>query len=108
MKNTLWYLGFLSALSLLYFVEGKAAFLGFLGFIPYFFLYKLNDERLEENLGRAARNAFMFSMLFGAGAIVCIYLTDSVWLMAPAFPVLFGGNLLVCLLSLLYYDRKGG
>ena len=105
MKNILWYLGFLSAVSLLYFVEGKTAFLLFLSFIPYFATYNISDERLEINLGRATRNAFMYTILFGVATIVYIYLTHSIELFAPAFVVLFGGCLMVCLFSLLYYDK---
>ncbi len=104
-KNILWYLGFLSLLSLLYFVEEKTAFLWFLAFIPYFGTYKANDERLELNFGRATRNAFMYTIIFGVGTVVYIYITHKTELFAPAFVVLFGGSLLVCLLSLFYYDK---
>ncbi len=107
MKNTLWYLGFLSVVSLLYFVEGKTAFLWFLCFLPYFATYNMSDERIEMNFGRATRNAFMYTMFLGVATIVYIYLTQSTELFAPAFVFLFGGSLLVCLLSLLYYDRTG-
>lgn len=108
MKNILWYLGFLSAVSLLYFVEGDAVFLFFLSFIPYFAIYNLSDERLETIVGRATRNAFMYTIFFGIGAIVYIYLThNNTELFAPAFVFLFGGNLIVCLLSVFYYDRAG-
>ncbi|MBK5191190.1 MAG: DUF3796 domain-containing protein [Methanosarcinales archaeon] len=107
MKNVLWYLGFLSLLSLLYFVEGKTAFLWFLSFIPYFATYNASDERIEVNTGRATRNAFAYTIFFGVATIVYIYLTNSIELFAPAFVVLFGGALLVCILSLLYYDKTG-
>ena len=107
MKNILWYLGFLSTLSVLYFVEGNTVFLLFLSFIPYFATYDVNDERLEVNLGKATRNAFAYTISFGVATIVYIYLTQNIELFAPAFVVLFGGSLIVCLLSLLYYDRTG-
>ena len=107
MKNTLWYLGFLSVVSLLFFVEGKTAFLWFLSFLPYFATYNINDERLDVNLGRATRNAFAYTIIFGACTIVYVYLTQSTELFAPAFVVLFGGALLVCILSLFLYDRTG-
>ena len=105
MKNILWYLGFLSLLSLLYFVEGKVGFLGFLGFVPYFSVYKMSDERLEINFGKATKNAFMFTIFFGVATIVYIYLAQSIELFAPAFVILFGGSLLTCLFSLFYYDK---
>jgi len=107
MKNTLWYLGFLSVVSLLYFVEGKTAFLWFLCFLPYFATYNMSDERVEANTGRATRNAFAYTIFFGVATIVYIYLTQSTELFAPAFVILFGGALIVCILSLLYYDRTG-
>ncbi|MCP3682863.1 MAG: DUF3796 domain-containing protein [bacterium] len=105
MKNILWYLGFLSLLSLLYFVEGKIGFLGFLGFVPYFATYKITDERLEINLGKATKNAFAYTIFFGVATVVYIYITHSIELFAPAFVVLFGGCLIVCLFSLFYYDK---
>ena len=105
MKNILWYLGFLSLLSLLYFVEGKTAFLWFLSFIPYFATYKISDERLDINLGKATRNAFMYTIFFGVATIVYIYLTRNTELFAPAFVILFGGSLLTCIISLFYYDK---
>jgi len=107
MKNILWYLGFLSCVSLLYFVEGKTAFLWFLSFVPYFATYKMSDERLEINLGKATRNAFVYTIFFGVATIVYIYLTQSTGLFAPAFVILFGGSLLTCLFSLFYYDKAG-
>ena len=108
MKNVLWYLGFLSIVSVLYFFEGKTVFLWFLSFIPYFAMYNLSDERLDQIVGRATRNAFMFSIFFGVGMFVYIYLThSSIELFAPAFVILLGGGLMVCLFSVFYYDRAG-
>ncbi len=107
MKNMLWYLGFLSVVSILYFVEGKTAFLWFLCFVPYFGTYNVNDERIDINTGKATRNAFAYTIFFGVGMIIYIYLTGSVELFAPAFVALFGGSLIVCLVSLFYYDKLG-
>jgi hypothetical protein len=89
-------------------VEGKSVFLWFLSFSPYFSLYNLSDERLEQIVGRATRNAFMFMIFFGVGSFVYIYLTQgSIDLFAPAFIVLLGGGLMVCLFSVSYYDKAG-
>ena len=106
MKNILWYLGFLSLASLLYFVENQTVFLLFLGFLPYFAIYKLSDERIELNLGKASKNAFLFNILFGVGTIVFIYFTKRVELFPSAFVLLFGGSLLIGIISLLYYERQ--
>jgi hypothetical protein len=107
MKNALWYLGFLSLLSLLYLKEGKTAFLWSLGFIPYFSLYRVSDERLEALVGKATRNAFMYTMGSGAAIIVYIYLFGTTEFFPIAFVLMFGGTLLICITSLLYYHTKG-
>ena len=105
MKNIIWYLGFLSLLGLLYFVEGKIGFLGFFGFISYFSIYKISDERMEKNIGKATRNAFMYTIYFGSATIAYGYLTKNIELLIPAFVVLLGGALIICLFSLFYYDK---
>ena len=107
MKNNLWYMGFLSLFSLLYFVNGSIGYLGFIGFLPYFSAYKVSDERLERNFGKATRKSFAYIIVFSVMTITYISLTKSTELFAPAFIMLFGGSLLVCLISLFYYDRKG-
>jgi len=107
MKCTFWYLGFLSLLSLLFFVEGKTGFLGFLGFISFFSVYKISDEMLEANIGRASRNAFLFAMFFGSASPAYLYLTNGLDLFPIAFVLLFGGTFLACLLSLFYYQKVG-
>ena len=107
MKSTFWYLGFLSLLSLLVFVKGTVGFLGFLGFISFFSIYKISDEMLEVNIGRASRNAFLFAMFFGSASLAYLYLTNGLALLPIAFVLLFGGTLLVCLLSLFYYQKVG-
>ena len=107
MKSSFWYLGFLSLLSLLFFAEGKVGFLGFLGFISFFSIYKISDEMLEVNIGRASRNAFLFAMFFGSASLAYLYLTNGLELLQIAFVILFGGTLLVCLLSLFYYQKVG-
>ncbi|MHC1609563.1 MAG: DUF3796 domain-containing protein [Candidatus Methanofastidiosia archaeon] len=106
MKNILWYLGFLSLVSLLYFVEGKTAFLWFLCFIPYFAMYNVSDEMLELFIGKATTNAFVYTIFFGIATIVYIYLTGSTELFSAAFVALLGGSLLVCILSLFYYTQS--
>ncbi len=107
MKNAMWYLGFLSVLSMLYLAEGKVGFIGFLGFISYFSIYRMGDERIELNIGRATRNAFLFTTFFGSGTVAYGYLTKNIEILLPAFILLFGGSLIICLLSLFYYDRVG-
>jgi hypothetical protein len=106
MKNVLWYLGFLSFLSILYFVNGNWGFLCFLGFLPYFAAYWAKDERVDINVGRASRNAFLYTVAAGAFGIVYICVTGDEafrW----AFALLFTGCIVICVLSFLYYDIRG-
>ncbi len=107
MKNILWYLGFLSLLSLLFFVEGKIGFLGFLGFVSFFSVYKISDEMLDANIGRASRNAFVCAMLFGSVSLGYLYITQGIPLLGAVFVMQFGGSLLVFMLSLFYYQKAG-
>jgi hypothetical protein len=108
MKSMMWYLGFLSLLSLLYFVKGSTGFLGFLGFLSYFSIYNISDERLEKNIGRGTRNAFLYTMFFGSGALAYLYIMDALDLLGAAFAMLFGGTLITGIVSILYYSRREG
>ena len=107
-RSSLWYLGFLSLLSLLYFVNGNPGFFGFLGFVPYFVIYRMGDERIEANIGKASRNAFMFAVLLGSAALTYIRLmglgNDA---FVEAFGLMLGGLLTVCLGSLVWYEAAG-
>lgn len=105
--SRLWFMGFLSLASLYYFNDGNLGWLAFIGFLPYFLAYKVRDERLEQNLGKATKKAFSYLIIFGVLSIVYISMTNNIGLFAPAFIAIFAGSLLVCLISLFYYDRKG-
>ena len=107
-KSSLWYLGFLSFLSFLYFGSGNPGFFGFLTFAPYFVIYRFEDERIEQDIGKAARNAFLFSAIAGSLELVYIRLlglADAAFV--DAFVTLFVGGLIVCLVSLIWYEVVG-
>ena len=105
MKNALWYLGFLSTISLLYFVERDVVLLVFLAFLSCFVVYNTDDERFEINLGRSTRNAFIYTIFFGFGTFVYTYLTNTTEFIYLLFTILITGNIFVCNISLLYYDQ---
>jgi len=107
-RSSLWYLGFLSLLSLLSIGTGNMGYLGFLGFLPYFAIYRFGDERIEQNIGKAARNAFLFSIFFASAELVYIRLMglgDSAFV--TAFVWLFTGIITVCISSLVFYEALG-
>lgn len=107
MKNVLWYLGFLSFLSILYFVNGNWRYLCFLGFFPYFVTYWAKDERVELNVGRASRNAFFYTVASGTASIVYISMTQNTAFFKWAFVILFAGGVIICAFSFVYYDFTG-
>ncbi len=104
MKNTLWYLGFLSPLSLLYFVTGNIGFAGFAAFAVYFTIYGENDERLQANVGLATRNTFLYVVFAGAVSIIYINLTKDISSFPQAFTLLFSGSIIICVLSYFFYN----
>jgi len=109
MKNILWYLGFISILSLLYLIKNDPGFLLFLSFIMFFFTYfTKTDERINQNIGRAARNAFIYTMFSSATSILYINLTEQISFYQWAFAIVITGTLAICVLSFLHYDNKGG
>ena len=108
MKNVLWYLGFLSFLSLLYFKDSDTGFLLFLSFLLFFFTYLAKkDERIDENIGRATRNAFLYTIGSSAVSILYITLVGNLALYQWAFAGVITGTLVICILSFLYYDISG-
>jgi len=109
MKNILWYLGFISILSILYLIKNDPGFLLFLSFAMFFFTYfAKTDERINQNIGRAARNAFIYTMLSSTLSILYINLTEKISFYQWAFAIVITGALVICVLSFIYYDNKGG
>ncbi len=104
MKNALWYLGFLSPLSMLYFLTGNIAFAGFAAFAVYFTIYGENDERLQANVGLATRNAFIYVIFAGAISLIYISISKDMSYFSQAFTLLFSGSIVICVLSYLFYN----
>ena len=72
------YLGFLGFLGLLGIFTSNLGFLGFLGFFSFFSFRKiLNDERLESNVNKAGRNAFIISLpVFVISTVIAVFMKD--------------------------------
>ena len=107
MRNVLWYLGFLSLISLLYFVKGDPGYLLYLSFLMFFFTYNAKDERVEINEGKAARNAFLYMMITSAVCIAYVSLSKNIAFYQWGFAIVVTGALVVCVLSFKYYENKG-
>jgi len=108
MKNILFYLGFISILSILYLIKGDPGFLLFLSFALFFFTYwTKTDERINQNIGRATRNAFLYMMFSSVLSILYINLAGNIVFYQWGFAIVITGALAICVLSFLYYDNTG-
>lgn len=109
-KNWLKYLGFLGLLGLLGPITNPG-FYGFFGFFGFFgFARIVNDERLEYNINRSARNSFIVSIIFyAATAVYAAFSTiPFAYTYAFAFALNFGLMMLVFAVSLTVYDHRMG
>jgi len=101
-------LGFLGLLGLLSLVTSNTGFAGFFGFFGFFAYTRLvNDERLQINTGRAAKNAFV-SMVVAYPAILvygAFVPKAAPEVYAFGFVLVVAMQLLIFSLSLAYYER---
>lgn len=105
-KNPLRYLSLLSLLGILGFITDNAGFHGFWGFLGYLGFGKIiPDERFKDNINKAAKNAFLTSILIFPLATVAVAITDNPMIYAFAFAINFGVQMLIFGISLSYYER---
>jgi hypothetical protein len=103
------YLGFLGFLGLLGLITDNPGFFGFFGFFGFWSSIwgKGSDERVDQNVNRASRNAFVFTM--AASAIVFSYIAvlraAEAFQLAISIAALFAGGLTIFVASFIYYDR---
>jgi hypothetical protein len=99
----LWLLGFLGLLGL---VTSNKGFYGFFGFFGFFGLGLMaSDERLEANINKSARNAFISSIVFFVASLIFSVLTSDRSVFMYAFIVNFALIMIVFVVSLRVYDR---
>jgi len=100
-------LGFLGLLGFLGIFTSHLGFLGFFGFFSFFSFRKiLNDERLESNISKAGKNAFVVSVpVFVISIVVAVFLKDlSVYMYAFIATVVL--QILTFSISLRMYERR--
>lgn len=108
MRSTwLRYLGFLGLLGLLGLFTGNTGFYGFFGFFGFFGFKGLRaDERLEENLNRAARNAFVTGIAAYAVAVVAATVAvQPAMVLSFGLAISFALQMLAFTFSFAYYER---
>ena len=99
----LWLPGFLGLLGML---TSNQGFYGFFGFFGFFGLGLMaSDERLQENINKSARNAFISSIVLFVASVIFSALTSNRSVFMYAFTVNFALMLIVFVVSLRIYDR---
>ena len=100
------YLGFFGFLGLLGIFTSNLGFLGFFGFFSFFSFGKvLNDERLEHNVNRSGRNAFIVSLPVFVISTVIVALLKDISVYVYAFVVTIVLQLGTFSFSLRLYER---
>ena len=101
-KNKIGYLGVLGFLGLLGLITQNSGFYGFFGF----FGGRGSDERVEKNINRACRNAFIFITITSALSLAYIaaFKAVEIWPLALSLPFI---AIIVFALFYIYYDRRG-
>ena len=106
--NWLKYLGLLGFLGLLGYFTSNTGFYGFFGFFGFFGFSKMtDDERMHANINKAARNAFVVSILIYAITMVWGAVIDNYIVMSYGFAINFAITILVFSFSFQYYDHTG-
>jgi hypothetical protein len=110
-RNLIGYLGFFGFLGLLGLITDNPGFFGFFGFFGFWSSMwgKGSDERVDENVNRACRNAFVFTTAASAllFSYIAIQRAEEAFQMALSVAALFGGSLTIFVASFVYYDRFG-
>jgi len=101
------YLGFLGMLGVLGIFTDNIGFYGFFGFFGFFIYSKvIKDERLEANINKAARNAFVVAVPIFVIATVIAGIMKDLSVYSYAFIVLFILQLLTFSFSLKFYEKE--
>jgi len=108
-RNKVGYLGLLGFFGLLGPLTGHSGFYGFFGFFGLLSALwgRGSDERVDANIDRACRDAFIFSVVASTLFLAYIAALGAQGLLAAAFSVVFAGNVVVFVASFILRDRWG-
>jgi len=108
-RNKVGYLGLLGFFGLLGPVTGHSGFYGFFGFFGLLSALwgRGSDERVDANIDRACRDAFIFSIVASTLFLAYIAALGAQGLLTAAFSVVFAGNVVVFVVSFILRDRWG-
>lgn len=108
-RNAIGYLGLMGFLGLLGLITGNYGFYGFFGFFGFLGAFggRGSDERVEQNINRACRNAFIITMVTLALSLAYIASLRATDAFLSAFVLLFVEGPVSFVASYIYYDRRG-
>jgi len=107
-RNNIAYLGFLGFLGLLG-LTGNTGFYGFFGAFGFFGALggKGSDERVNSNINRACRNAFVFIIVASSISLAYAGTFNDAGSYPSLLAIPFAGSMLLFAGSYIHYDRKG-
>ncbi|MBD3414697.1 MAG: DUF3796 domain-containing protein [Candidatus Aminicenantes bacterium] len=101
------YLGFLGFLGFLGLFTRNIGFYGFFGFFGFFTYAKIiRDERLEENINKSARNAFIVMPFVFVISTVVVSVMNEINVYIYAFIALVILQILIFTVSLKIYEKR--
>ena len=106
-KNKFALIGLLGFLGLLGVPTQNYGLFGFFGFFGFLGLAALkNDEMLKENIGKAATNSFVVSLIGVASVMTLLTTLESLQVTAISIAVVFVAQVLTFTFSLAIYEKK--
>jgi len=105
-KNWLKYLGLIGLVGVLGVFTSNPSLYGFFGFFGFFGFANLkSDERLEENINKAAKNTFITTLIIFVFTLVIGSLTSNSDIFIYGFVISFTQHIVVFTISFYIYDR---
>ena len=106
-KNKLAYLGLLGLIGLLGIPTGNYGLFGFFGFFGFLSLLRTkNDELLEANIGKAAANGFMVSVIGLAVTMALVATLETVTVAMIGVAVTFVAQILTYTFSISWLEHR--
>lgn len=106
-KNKLAYVGLLGFIGLLGIPTGQFGLFWFFGFFGFLYLLRAkNDELLDANIGKAASNGFIVSIVCLSLTMALVATFESISIAMIGIAVTFVAQMLVYTFSLGWYENR--
>lgn len=105
-KNKMAFLSLLGLIGLLGIPTGNYALFGFFGFFGFSSLFRTkNDELLQENVGKAATNGFIVSVIGLSVTMALVATLETITAAMLGIAITFVAQMLVFTFSISFYER---